>query len=210
MSLSGSQTRLHQIGRRSNSRPDLTTVGYSLPRNEAAPYMMSGNGYQSEFNDGYTQTISQTFSRNSQGGGGGGGGQSMSSMSVQKRAQMLHNECMGCLNRAQNILENMGLAAEVDKNMNSAAALIEQMNKYAVDLRNAGHPNDMVLRSLEECHAFHSEIRNSITGTTIRRATYGGNRIVGSEVIAWDDPSKSYQEAIAWINQKKVCLCATV
>uniref|UniRef100_A0A673JWJ7 Desmoplakin-like n=1 Tax=Sinocyclocheilus rhinocerous TaxID=307959 RepID=A0A673JWJ7_9TELE len=61
MSLSGSQTRLHQIGRRSNSRPDLTTVGYSLPRNDAAPYMMSGNGYQSEFNDGYTQTIAQTL-----------------------------------------------------------------------------------------------------------------------------------------------------
>uniref|UniRef100_A0A673K7H1 Desmoplakin-like n=1 Tax=Sinocyclocheilus rhinocerous TaxID=307959 RepID=A0A673K7H1_9TELE len=52
----------------------------------------------------------------------------MSSMSVQKKAQMLHNDCMGCLNRAQNILENVS------------------MNKYAVDLHNAGHPNDMVLR----------------------------------------------------------------
>uniref|UniRef100_A0A673K2K7 Desmoplakin-like n=1 Tax=Sinocyclocheilus rhinocerous TaxID=307959 RepID=A0A673K2K7_9TELE len=31
----------------------------------------------------------------------------MSSMSVQKKAQMLHNDCMGCLNRAQNILENV-------------------------------------------------------------------------------------------------------
>uniref|UniRef100_A0A8C1A427 Desmoplakin a n=1 Tax=Cyprinus carpio carpio TaxID=630221 RepID=A0A8C1A427_CYPCA len=130
-------------------------------------------------------------------------GHSMSSMGVQKRVQMLYNDCISCLNRAQTILENMGPAAEVDKNMNSAAALIEQMNKYAVDLHNAGHPNDMVLRSLEECHAFHSEIRSSITGTTIRRATYGGNRIIGSEVNTWDDPSKSYQEAVGWINQKK-------
>uniref|UniRef100_A0A673HD28 Desmoplakin-like n=1 Tax=Sinocyclocheilus rhinocerous TaxID=307959 RepID=A0A673HD28_9TELE len=201
MSLSGSQTRLHTIGRRSNSRPDLTTVSYSLPRNDGAQYYMSGNGYQSEFNDGYTQTIAQTFSRNSQ--GGGGGGQSMSSMSVQKRAQMLYQECMGCLNRAHNILDNMGPAAEVDKNMNAAAALMEQMNKYAVDLRIAGQPNEMIIRSLDECHAFHSEIRNSITGTTIRRTAGGGNRIIASEVIAWDDPSKSFQEAVAWISQKK-------
>uniref|UniRef100_A0A9J7YEJ7 Desmoplakin a n=1 Tax=Cyprinus carpio carpio TaxID=630221 RepID=A0A9J7YEJ7_CYPCA len=201
MSLSGSQTRLHQIGRRSTSRQDLSTVGYCLPRNDGA-YYISGNGYPSELNDGCTQVVTQTFSRNSQ-GGGGGGGQSMSSMGVQKRVQMLYNDCISCLNRAQTILENMGPAAEVDKNMNSAAALIEQMNKYAVDLHNAGHPNDMVLRSLEECHAFHSEIRSSITGTTIRRATYGGNRIIGSEVNTWDDPSKSYQEAVGWINQKK-------
>uniref|UniRef100_A0A673HCR9 Desmoplakin-like n=1 Tax=Sinocyclocheilus rhinocerous TaxID=307959 RepID=A0A673HCR9_9TELE len=57
--------------------------------------------------------------------------------------------------------------------------------------------------SLDECHAFHSEIRNSITGTTIRRTAGGGNRIIASEVIAWDDPSKSFQEAVAWISQKK-------
>ncbi|XP_059358500.1 desmoplakin-A isoform X2 [Carassius carassius] len=201
MSLSGSQTRLHTIGRRSNSRPDLTSVGYSLPRNDGAPYVTSGNGYHSEFNDGYAQTITHTFSRNSQ--GGGGGGQSMSSISVQKRAQMLYQDCMGCLNRAQTILDNMGPAAEVDKNMNAAAALIEQMNKYAVDLHNAGQPNEMIIRSLDECHAFHSEIRNSITGTTIRRTAGGGNRVIGSEVIAWEDPSKSFQEAVGWINQKK-------
>ncbi|KAF4116930.1 desmoplakin-A isoform X1 [Onychostoma macrolepis] len=203
MSLSGSQTRLHTIGRRSNSRPDLTAVGYSLPRNDGAQYYASGNGYQSEYNDGYTQTMTQTFSRNSQ-GGGGGGGQSMSSMSVQKRAQLLYQDCMGYLTRAHNILENMGPAAEVDKNMNAAAALIEQMNKYAVDLRNAGQPNDMIIRSLDECHAFHLEIRNSITGTTIRRTAGGANRVIGSEVIAWgEDAGKSYQEAVAWINQKK-------
>ncbi|XP_026062800.1 desmoplakin-A isoform X2 [Carassius auratus] len=201
MSLSGSQTRLHTIGRRSNSRPDLTSVGYSLPRNDGAPYVTSGNGYHSEFNDGYAQTITHTFSRNSQ--GGGGGGQSMSSISVQKRAQMLYQDCMGCLNRAQTILDNMGPAAEVDKNMNAAAALMEQMNKYVVDLHNAGQPNEMIIRSLDECHAFHSDIRNSITGTTIRRTAGGGNRVIGSEVIAWEDPSKSFQEAVGWINQKK-------
>ncbi|XDV26469.1 hypothetical protein PO909_030186 [Leuciscus waleckii] len=51
------------------------------------------------------------------------------------------------------------------------------------------------MRSLEECVMFHTEIRNSITGTTLRRTstTSGG----------WDDPSKSFQDALSWINQKK-------
>ncbi|XP_073705959.1 desmoplakin-A-like isoform X2 [Garra rufa] len=212
MSLSGSQTRLHQIGRRSNSRPDLTTVGYSLPRNDGAGFYMSGNGYQSDFNDGYAQTTVHTFSRNSLGGGGGGGGggQSVSSISVQKRAQMLYQDCMGYLNRAQNILETMGPAAEVDKNMNAAMAIMEQMSKYGMDLRNAGQSNEMVLRSLEECHAFYSDIRSSITGTTLRRSVGGvggggATRLVGSEVAvaSWEDPNKSFQDATAWINQKK-------
>ncbi|XP_051554187.1 desmoplakin-like isoform X1 [Myxocyprinus asiaticus] len=195
MSLYGSQTRLNQMSRRSNSRPDLTTVGYSLPRTDGGQMFMSGNGYPSEYNDGYTQTVSHTFSKNSLGaGGGGGGGQSMSSMSAQKRAQMLYNECMNCLERAQHILENMGPASEVDKNMFMAAEAMEQLKKCAMDLRNAGQPNDMILRSLEECGSIQAEIRNSITGTTLRRT---------SNISSWEDPSKSFQEAMAWINQKK-------
>lgn len=82
MSLSGSQTRLHQIGRRSSSRPDLTAVGYSLPRSDGAQFFTSGNGYQSDYNDGYTFT--QTFSRNSQGGGAGGAQRSVSAVRIFK------------------------------------------------------------------------------------------------------------------------------
>jgi len=49
-------------------------MGYSLPRGEGL--FMSGNGYQSEFNDGgyAQQTFTHSFSKSSQGGGGGGGG----------------------------------------------------------------------------------------------------------------------------------------
>ncbi|XP_051984471.1 desmoplakin-like isoform X1 [Xyrauchen texanus] len=196
MSSYGSQTRLNQMSRRSNSRPDLTTVGYSLPRTDGGQMFMSGNGYQSDYNDGYTQTVSHTFSKNSlgAGGGGGGGGQSMSSMSVNKRAQMLYNECMNSLQRAQHILETMGPASEVDKNMFMATEALEQLKKCAMDLRNAGQPNDMILRSLEECGSIHAEIRSSITGTTLRRT---------SNISSWEDPSKSFQEAMSWINQKK-------
>ncbi|XP_056326694.1 desmoplakin-A isoform X2 [Danio aesculapii] len=202
MSLSGSQTRLHQIGRRSNSRPDLTAVGYSLPRNDGAQFFTSGNGYQSDYNDGYTQSFTQTFSRNSQ-GGGAGGAQSMSSMTVQKRAQILYNDCMGFLQRAQGLLETMGPATEVDKNMVAAQEAMDQLRKCAVDLRNAGLPNDMILRSLEDCHGFFADIRNSITGTTIRRTGGIVSGTVSGTVSGWDDPSKSFQDAMSWINQKK-------
>ncbi|XP_051768736.1 desmoplakin-A isoform X1 [Ctenopharyngodon idella] len=198
MSLTGSQTRLNQIGRRSSSRPDLTSagLGYTLPRNDGGLLYMSGNGYSSDFNDGYVQTTTHTFSKNSLGGGGGGGGgmQGITSMSVHKRAQMLYQECITYLKRAQNLLENMAPAAEVDKNMIAAAEAIEQMKMCAIDLRNAGLPNDNIVRSWEECHSFHTEIRNSITGTTLRRT---------GTVSGWEDPSKSFQEAIQWINQKK-------
>ncbi|KAK9979082.1 hypothetical protein ABG768_012528 [Culter alburnus] len=196
MSLTGSQTRLHQIGRRSSSRPDLTAAGFSLPRNDGAPFFMSGNGYHSDFNDGYVQTTTHTFSKNSLGGGGGGGGgmQGMTSMSVQKRAQFLYQECFSYLKRAQNLLENMAPAAEVDKNMIAAAEAMEQMRTCAVELRNAGLSNENIVRNLEECAAIHTEIRNSITGTTLRRT---------GTVSGWEDPTKSFQEAIQWINQKK-------
>lgn len=84
MSFTGSQTRLHQIGRRSSSRPDLTAAGFSLPRNDGAPFFMSGNGYHSDFNDGYVQTTTHTFSKNSLGGGGGGGGGMQGWVSINK------------------------------------------------------------------------------------------------------------------------------
>ncbi|XP_051555481.1 desmoplakin-like isoform X2 [Myxocyprinus asiaticus] len=218
MSLYGSQTRLNQMSRRSNSRPDLTTVGYSLPRTDGGQMFMSGNGFQSEYNDGYTQTFTNTFSRNSLGGGGGGGGgQSMSSMSVHKISQVLHSDCLSFLQRAQHILENLGPASEVDKNLHMAEEAIEQLKKCTMDLRNAGQPIDMVLRSLEECNSIYAEIRSSITGTTLRRISNTtswedpSNRstIMGTTLrrtnntTSWEDSSKSFQEAIAWINQKK-------
>lgn len=40
----------------------------------------------------------------------------------------------------------MAPAAEVDKNMMAAAEAIEQMKMLAVDLRNAGLPNENIVR----------------------------------------------------------------
>ncbi|XP_073729089.1 desmoplakin-A isoform X2 [Misgurnus anguillicaudatus] len=224
MSMYGSQTRLNQMGRRSNSRPDLTNTGFGGYRSDGQMYV-AGNGLQSEFNDGYTQTMTQSFSRNSQ--GGRVGAQTMSSMPLQQRAQILYNQCMNYLQQAQVVLENLGPAAEVDKNMMAAVEAMEQLKKCAMDLRAAGQPPDMILRGLEECRIFHADIRNSITGTTIRRTSNTMNPMNSMNTMTtmnpmnsmntmttmntmntmntanWEDHSKIIQEAISWINQKK-------
>lgn len=44
------------------------------------------------------------------------------------------------------IFLQMAPAAEVDKNMIAAAEAIEQMKMCAIDLRNAGLPNDNIVR----------------------------------------------------------------
>ncbi|XP_051989669.1 desmoplakin-like isoform X2 [Xyrauchen texanus] len=179
MSLYGSQTRLNQLSRRSNSRPDLTAVGYSLPRTDLGQMSVSGNRFQAEYNDGYTQSFQNNFSRSSLGGGGGGGRQqSMSSVSVHK-FQVIYSDCMRSLHQAQLVLENMGPASEVDKNMLMAAEALDQLKQCAIDLSKAGQPNDMVLRGLEECSSMHAGIRNSITGTTMIRTSN----------TSWEDPS---------------------
>lgn len=68
----GSQSRLPTIIRRTNSRPDLTSGSFTIPRNDGSQVFVGGNGYQQEYGDGYN--YSQTFSKTSMGGGGGGGG----------------------------------------------------------------------------------------------------------------------------------------
>ncbi|KAG1926656.1 desmoplakin isoform X2 [Pimephales promelas] len=206
MSLSGSQPRLQQMSRRSNSRPDLTAMGYSLPRGEGL--FMSGNGYQSEFNDGgyAQQTFTHSFSKSSQGGGGGGGGGtlSMSSMAAQKKAQMHHQDCIGYLKRAQSLLENMAPAAEVDWNLRAAEETMEQMKMCALELQNNRVSSDSILRSLDECVLYHTDIRNSITGTTLLRRTGAANGGWDDPTKSFrDDPSKSFQDALAWVNQNK-------
>ncbi|TRY94267.1 hypothetical protein DNTS_007112 [Danionella cerebrum] len=169
MSLSGSQTRLNQISRRSSSRPDLSPAGFGFPFMNAGP--------QGEFSDGYVQTYSQNFSRQSMGHGGATGSLSMS---VQKRAKLIYSDCMSFLQRAQNLLENVRTSHEPH---------VLKSNQRFLPM----------ISLLEDCHAFFDEIRNSITGTAIRRSTTTMNKTAAR----WDDPSKSFMEAMSWINQKK-------
>ncbi|XP_021469161.2 desmoplakin isoform X2 [Oncorhynchus mykiss] len=216
----GSQSRLPTIIRRTNSRPDLTSGSFTIPRNDGSQVFVGGNGYQQEYGDGYT--YSQTYSKSSLGGGGGGGaygggvggsyggdggggyvggggggyggGGGASVQSIQKRASILQGQCREYLQRVQQILQARGPAVEVDKLMTMSSETIDQLNECAIELQQMRQPNDIIIRSVQQLQSMQSGIISSISGTTQRQ-----NR--GS--IGWEERGRSYADAMSWIGQQK-------
>ncbi|XP_070989190.1 desmoplakin-A-like isoform X3 [Oncorhynchus clarkii lewisi] len=214
----GSQSRLPTMIRRTNSRPDLTSGSFTIPRNDGSQVFVGGNGYQQEYGDGYT--YSQTYSKSSLGGGGGaygggvggsyggdggggyvggggggggyGGGASV--QSIQNRASNLQGQCREYLQRVQQILQARGPAVEVDKLMTMSSETIDQLNECAIELQQMRQPNDIIIRSVQQLQSMQSGIISSISGTTQRQ-----NR--GS--IGWEERGRSYADAMSWIGQQK-------
>nr|XP_029498677.1 desmoplakin-like isoform X2 [Oncorhynchus nerka] len=216
----GSQSRLPTMIRRTNSRPDLTSGSFTIPRNDGSQVFVGGNGYQQEYGDGYT--YSQTYSKSSLGGGGGGGaygggvggsyggdggggygggggggyggGVGASVQSIQKKAFFLQGQCQEYLQRVQQILQARGPALEVDKLMTMSSETIDQLNECAIELQQMRQPNDFIIRSIQQLQSMQSGIISSISGTTQRQ-----NR--GS--IGWEERGRSYADAMSWIGQQK-------
>ncbi|XP_062386332.1 desmoplakin-A isoform X1 [Sardina pilchardus] len=172
----GSNQRINTLGRRANSRPDLSG------------YMMGGNGYQTEYSE------HQYFSKGSLGGGGGGGGGGGQGFKLHRRAQMIQSQCMDALVRADQILQHEGPSQEVGRLLSMAAEGIEQMKGIAMELQANGVPNDMVRQSISETQRIMSDLQVAAGGTTARK-----NR--GS--LGWEEPSKNFLDAMAWVNQQK-------
>uniref|UniRef100_A0A674F2L7 Desmoplakin n=1 Tax=Salmo trutta TaxID=8032 RepID=A0A674F2L7_SALTR len=204
ISMYGSQSRLPTMIRRSNSRPDLTSGSFTIPRNDGSQVFVGGNGYQQEYGDGYT--YSQTYSKSSLGGGGGGGGGG----SIQKKAFFLKGQCQEYLQRVQQILQARGPAVEVDKLMTMSSETIDQLNECAIELQQMRQPNDIIIRREEGkqsicvcvpvkeresvCLCVFSGIISSISGTTQRQ-----NR----GTIGWEERGRTYADAMSWIGQQK-------
>uniref|UniRef100_A0A8C7I032 Desmoplakin n=1 Tax=Oncorhynchus kisutch TaxID=8019 RepID=A0A8C7I032_ONCKI len=184
ISMYGSQSRLPTMIRRTNSRPDLTSGSFTIPRNDGSQVFVGGNGYQQEYGDGYT--YSQTYSKSSLGGGGGGG--AYGGGSIQKKALFLKGQCQEYLQRVQQILQARGPAVEVDKLMTMSSETIDQLNECAIELQQMRQPNDIIIRSMQ------SGIISSISGTTQRQSR-------GS--IGWEERGRSYADAMSWIGQQK-------
>ncbi|XP_071400786.1 desmoplakin-A isoform X2 [Centroberyx affinis] len=206
MSMYDSNSKLHTMGQRSNSRPDLSSASF---RNDSV--FVGGNGYQGEYQvgDGYTYT---TYSKTSMhGGGGGGGGQKMhmsmgggvgggggggggtSVQSIQQRALFLKSQCQEYMQRAQHILQSGSPAMEAEKLMTMAAETLEQLRRCGADLQHMRIPND-IFRSVEQLQHMQGAIQHSLGGMTQRR-----NRgSVGSM-----DGGRSFNDAMAWIAQQK-------
>ncbi|XP_013995691.1 desmoplakin isoform X2 [Salmo salar] len=217
----GSQSRLPTMIRRSNSRPDLTSGSFTIPRNDGSQVFVGGNGYQQEYGDGYT--YSQTYSKSSLGGGGGGGGGGAyggvgggsyggdggggggvgygggggggaSVQSIQKKAFFLQGQCQEYLQRVQQILQARGPAVEVDKLMTMSSETIDQLNECAIELQQMRQPNDNIIRSVQQLQSMQSGIISSISGTTQRQ-----NR----GTIGWEERGRTYADAMSWISQQK-------
>ncbi|KAM9458315.1 desmoplakin-A-like isoform 2-T2 [Salvelinus alpinus] len=219
----GSQSRLPTMIRRTNSRPDLTSGSFTIPRNDGSQVFVGGNSYQQEYGDGYT--YSQTYSKSSLGGGGGGGGGGAyggggggsyggdggggygggggggggygggaSVQIIQKKALFLQGQCQEYLQRVQQILQARGPAVEVDKLMSMSSETIEQLNECAIDLQQMRQPNDNIIRSVQQLQSMQSGIISSISGT-IQRQKRGS--------IGWEERGRTYADAMSWIGQQK-------
>ncbi|XP_063075455.1 desmoplakin-A isoform X2 [Engraulis encrasicolus] len=174
----GSNPRINTLGRRVNSQD--FDRGYNFG---------GGNGYdyQSEY---------QSFSKTSLGGGGGGGGggQQAAVFKLQKTSQHVHKQCMDALFRADQILHNEGPTPEVTRNMGIASECINQLKSMAMELQYMGQPTDKLRMGIGDAIRTLQEVQGAMGGQTMRK-----NR--GS--IGWDEPTKNFTDAVAWINQQK-------
>ncbi|KAG9274779.1 desmoplakin isoform X1 [Astyanax mexicanus] len=176
MSVHGSQVRVPMAARRSSSRPDLSMTGFG------------GTGLPAEFGETYVQ-----HSYTSRSSAGAGGLSSMSSVSGQKKAQVLYNRCMQKLEMAQHILETNGPLEEFEKTMFMASEDIKQLRICAMEMKNIGQSNSWILKSVDECTALQNGIWSSVGGTTQRKRSS----------VSRDDPGRNFHDAMAWIHQKK-------
>ncbi|XP_072220757.1 desmoplakin-A isoform X2 [Leuresthes tenuis] len=195
----GSNQKLHTMGQRSNSRPDLT----GTYRNEV---FVGGNGYHGDYQageGGYTMKTS-TFSRSSMHGGGavgmkvpgtiiGGAGVGASAQTVQRKAAFLVEQCQSFLDNAAYIASNGGSPVDVNKFLAMAAETLEQLKMCGRDLTQM-HVQHDVFRSVEQFQQIHTAIHQTLAGTTSIRRKRGS---VGS------DGERLFNDAMAWIAQQK-------
>ncbi|XP_066537038.1 desmoplakin-A isoform X2 [Hoplias malabaricus] len=175
MSVHGSPMRVPTMSRRTGSRPDLTVSGYG------------GNGLPADLGEG--AFFQHTYTSRSSAGAAG----SMTTSSVQKNAQFVYSRCMQRLEMAQNILEAGGPVSEFENAMAMANEEIKQLRQIAMETKNMGPVNDMILKSVDDCCAFQASLVTS-AGGTIRRMRSSVTR---------EEPGRSFHDAMGWINQKK-------
>ncbi|XP_060890230.1 desmoplakin-B isoform X2 [Labrus mixtus] len=133
-------------------------------------------------------------------GGGGtmsGGGMSASSLgAVHQRAMILQNQCQDYLKRSEYALQS-GNNQDAQRYMAMAKETTEQLKGCAMDLRQMGQSPDNVVRTLEICNDQMKGVHMAMSGTlTRRRSTRGSSG-------GWEEPPRSFQDAMGWIAQQK-------
>uniref|UniRef100_A0A3P8R1T5 Desmoplakin b n=1 Tax=Astatotilapia calliptera TaxID=8154 RepID=A0A3P8R1T5_ASTCA len=227
MSAYGSQQALNML-RRANSRGELTGEStYQYARSDG--FHGGGNGYDQYGHDGH-KTF--TYSKSVKGGGmasgmassmragttrgmtwrgasmGGGamsgaGGGAISGMggstltSINQKAAILQSQCNEYLQKAEYYIQAGGNPSEAEYFMGMAKEAIQNLKSCGADLRQMGQPNENVMRSVEMYNSQLKGVHMAISGTTQRRkSTKGGS-------VGWEEPGRSYHDAMGWIAQQK-------
>ncbi|KAI4899136.1 hypothetical protein NFI96_013228 [Prochilodus magdalenae] len=184
MSVYGSQRGLQTMSRRTGSRSDLAGGNYQM--------VHGGNGYAQE----YVEEQRFSFPRGSM-----VGGQSPVPKLIQRRVSFFKGQCQELLRKAEFIYQTgtdgaQGVA-EAESCVASAREAIDQLKGLAVELRSMGHPSESVLISVDQCN---DQLRavHMAAGGTLQRKSHGSRGSTG-----WDESSRSFNDAIAWINQQK-------
>ncbi|XP_024129919.1 desmoplakin isoform X2 [Oryzias melastigma] len=194
MSMYGSNPKLHTMGQRSNSRPDLSPY-----RQE----MFGGNGFHGDYaaEGGYAH---QSFSRHTVHGGGGGtmkvpvtmsmgGSPGASSQMLQQRCILLEGQCMDYLEKARMLSGSGGSTAEANRCLELAVECMRHLSGCSRDLQQMGIQHDY-FRRLEYFQSMHSSLQQKIYSSGTMKVNRGS---VGS------DGARYFQDAMAWIAQQK-------
>lgn len=130
--------------------------------------------------------------------GGMAGGKSGSNLgAIHQRAMILQGQCQDYLKKAEFALQSSGAQGDAERYMAMAKETIEQLKNCAMDLRQLGEPNENVVRTLEMCNDQLKGVHMAITGTMHRRRSTRGSS------GGWEEPGRSYQDAMMWIAQQK-------
>ncbi|XP_039985021.1 desmoplakin [Xiphias gladius] len=179
------------LNRRAGSKGDLNVGGtYQYALSEVVHG--DGNGYD-PYVDGY-----KSYTCTMPAAGATGGGVSGSDISaVHHRAVFLQGQCQEYLQKAEYLLQSGSAPGDAECYMAMAKDTIEQLKTCAVDLRQMGQPNDNVVRTWEMCRDQLKGVHMAITGTVHRRRSTRGSS------GGWEEPGRSFQDALAWIAQHK-------
>uniref|UniRef100_A0A3Q3KR61 Desmoplakin b n=1 Tax=Monopterus albus TaxID=43700 RepID=A0A3Q3KR61_MONAL len=109
----------------------------------------------------------------------------------------LQNQCQEYLKKAEYNLQSGSAPGDVERYMALAKEAMDQLKNCAMDLRQLGQPNDTAVRALEMCNDQLKDVRMAFTGSLKRRRSNRGS------TGGWEEPGRSFLDAMAWIAQQK-------
>ncbi|XP_055364405.1 desmoplakin-like isoform X3 [Betta splendens] len=126
-----------------------------------------------------------------------GGGMAPNITTIHKKAMAVQNKCVEYLTEAEYALQSDNASGDAERYMALAKDGILQLKGCASELKQLGQPNDNIAMTLERCKDHYNAVNMAIKGTLRRRRSTRGSSGV------WEEPGRTFDDAIAWISQQK-------